>query len=200
MRALYGAYVGKLYQLKRVDNTTKDISVLSAGGFAASPVQDSFCAGTTCTISIVYDQSPQHNDLPVSPPTTFMPDGGLGANATDAKITVGTHAVYGVFVTGEPNYNTVRAPNVAYRNNKTKGIATGDQPEAMYMVVDGTRFSSNCCFDYGNAETSGADDGNGTRPSIGGATRRGRLAWARGHGSAATSKNGMFKGDSGAER
>jgi len=30
------------------------------------------------------------------------------------------------------------------------------------MVVDATRFSKGCCFDYGNVETTGNDDGAGT--------------------------------------
>ena len=52
VRALYGAYGGNLYQVTRAsDQTTKDVGVLSAGGFADSATQDAFCAGTTCMIS-----------------------------------------------------------------------------------------------------------------------------------------------------
>src|SRR5690349_17575388 len=48
-RALYAAYSGALYQLRRSsDNTTRDIGVLGAGGLADAAAQDSFCAGTTC--------------------------------------------------------------------------------------------------------------------------------------------------------
>ncbi len=199
VRALYGAYNGRLYQVRRAsDNTTKDIPTLAAGDFVNIAIQDAFCANTTCTIPIIYDQSPQHNDLPVSPKVNFLQNGGQAANATDGKITVGGHTVYGIYVTGNPNYQTNRtAPTVAYRNNATKGIATGDQAEAMYMVLDGKRFSSPCCFDYGNAETSGNDDGNGTMEAIywGSDT-----LWARGGGNgpwiAADLENGMYKGDS----
>jgi len=199
VRALYGAYSGRLYQVRRAsDNTTRDISTLEAGGFANTAAQDIFCVNTTCTIPIIYDQSPQHNDLPVSPKVNFLQNGGTAAKATDGKITVGGHTVYGIYVTGNPNYQTNRtAATVAYRNNATKGLATGDQAEAMYMVLDGTRFSSPCCFDYGNAETSGNDDGNGTMEAIywGSDT-----LWARGGGNgpwiAADLENGMYKGDS----
>jgi hypothetical protein len=193
---LYAAYKGPLYQLTRADKTTKDVSVLAPGGFADTSVQDAFCAGTTCTISVLYDQSSQHNDLPVSPRTTFMPNGGLGANATDGKITISGHTVYGIYVTGEANFLSAKAPNVAYRNNKTKGIATGDQPEAMYMVLDGERYTGSCCFDYGNAETSGTDDGNGTMEAIywGSDTY-----WSKGVGNGpwvcGDLENGMYKGD-----
>ena len=199
VRALYASYNGRLYQVRRAsDSTTRDVTTLEAGGFANTAAQDAFCANTTCTIPIIYDQSPQHNDLPVSPKVNFLQNGGAAANATDGKITVGGHTVYGIYVTGNPNYQTNRtAPTVAYRNNATKGIATGDQAEAMYMVLDGARFSSPCCFDYGNAETSGSDDGNGTMEAIywGSDT-----LWAKGGGNgpwiAADLENGMYKGDS----
>src|SRR4029079_17237912 len=43
-RALYAAYNGALYQVRRSsDNTTRDIGVLSAGGVANAATQDSFC-------------------------------------------------------------------------------------------------------------------------------------------------------------
>lgn len=199
VRALYGAYNGRLYQVRRAsDNATRDTTTLVAGGFADTAAQDAFCANTTCTIPIIYDQSPQHNDLPVSPKVPFLQNGGKAANATDGKVTVGGHVVYGIFVTGNASFQTDRTiQTVAYRNNATKGIATGDQAESMYMVLDGKRFSSPCCFDYGNAETTGNDDGNGTMEAIywGSDT-----LWARGGGNgpwiAADLENGMYKGDS----
>lgn len=50
VRALYGSYGDVLYQVRRAsDKTTKDIAVLSPGGYADSAAQDSFCSGTTCT-------------------------------------------------------------------------------------------------------------------------------------------------------
>ncbi len=153
-------------------------------------MQDAFCSGTTCTISTIYDQSPQGNDLRVSPPAHWLPDGGTEANAIAAKIQVGGHTVYGIYVSA---FST----NVAYRKNKTKGVATGDQPEAMYMVLDGKRSSSYCCFDYGNAETDGADDGNATMEAIywGSNTQ-----WSKGGGSgpwvAGDLENGMYEGNS----
>jgi hypothetical protein len=199
VRALYGAYTGGLYQVKRAsDGTTQNIHPLAPGGFANTALQTTFCANTTCTIPIIYDQSPQHNDLKVAPKGNLLQNGGKEANATDGKITVGGHTVYGIYVTGNANYQTDRTvQTVAYRNNSTKGLATGDQAEAMYMVLDGKRFSSPCCFDYGNAETSGNDDGNGTMEAIywGSDT-----LWAKGGGAgpwvAGDLENGMYKGDS----
>ena len=69
-----------------------------------------------------------------------------------APVTVSGHKVYGVYI----------EPGMGLRDNNTNGIAVDDQPEGMYMIVDGTHFNDGCCFDYGNAETDSHDDGNGT--------------------------------------
>ena len=102
----------------------------------------------------------------------WLPNGGNEANAADAKIMVSGHVAHGIYVNNP-------TANVGYRNNATKGLAKNDEPEAMYMVVDATRFSTICCFDYGNAETSGVDDGNATMEALywGASTQ-----WTRGGG------------------
>jgi hypothetical protein len=156
-RALYGAYNGSLYQVRRSsDNTTRDIGVLSAGGYANAAAQDSFCSGTTCVITVIYDQSGRGNHL------TQAPAGGAAggpdnlANATAAPTTLNGNKAYGVYV----------AAGTGYRNDSTNGIATGDNPEGMYAIFDGTHYNGGCCFDYGNAETNNNDDGNGTMEAI----------------------------------
>jgi len=192
VRALYASYSGPLYQVRRAsDKATKDVPVLAAGSFVDVAVQDTFCSGTTCTISVLYDQSPKKNDLVKSPVAHWLPNGGVEANAANAKITVSGHTAHGIYVTANSN--------VAYRNNSTKGVAKGDEPEAMYMLVDGKRFNDSCCFDYGNAETSGNDDGNGTMEAVYWGSD---ITWGgKGEGSgpwvAADLENGVFKGNKG---
>ena len=78
------------------------------------------------------------------------------ANATAAPVTVGGHKAYGVYV----------AAGTGYRDDSTSGIATGDNPEGEYAIFDGTHYNSGCCFDYGNAETSNDDTGNGHMEAI----------------------------------
>ena len=163
-RALFGAYSGRLYQVRRAsDNATTDIGTLSAGGFANAAAQDSFCANTSCVITIIYDQSGRNNNL------TQAPAGGAAGgpdNLADAKalpITAGGHKVYGVFV----------APGTGYRNDSTSGIATGSQSQGEYMVAAGGHVNSGCCFDYGNAESNARDNGNGHM----GAVYFGKLCW-----------------------
>ncbi|KAA9375994.1 alpha-L-arabinofuranosidase [Microbispora triticiradicis] len=152
-RALYGNYNGPLYQVRRSsDNTTRDIGVLSPGGVANAAAQDSFCAGTNCVITIIYDQSGRNNRLTQAPPGYWKgPAAGGYDNLADAKaapITIGGQKAYGVRV----------EPGTGYRNNHTNGVATGDQPEGIYAVVDGTHYNQWCCFDYGNAQTDGIAD------------------------------------------
>ncbi len=91
------SYGGPLYQVQRAsDQQTKDIAV-GPGGFANSADQDSFCSGTSCTIRIcVPSRSPNGNHLRVTWFSNWLPKGAIAANATDAKITVGGHTVYGI--------------------------------------------------------------------------------------------------------
>src|SRR5215472_14064261 len=149
-RALFAAYSGPLYQVRRSsDNSTTNISPLSAGGVANAATQDSFCANTTCVITEIFDQSGHGNNL------TDAPGGGAAggpdalANATAAKISVGGHEAYGVFV----------AAGTGYRDDSTSSIATGDAAEGEYAIFDGTHTNNGCCFDYGNAETNNDDTG-----------------------------------------
>lgn len=157
VRALLGAYNGNLYQVTRAsDNTTKDIGVLSPGGFANSATQDTFCTGTTCTITIIYDQSGKNNHLKQAPIGQRNTTAPKEADATALKFTISGHTVYGVHL----------PVGYGYRVDQTTGVATGDQPETEYMVTSGTFFNASCCFDYGNAETDNHDDGAGTMEAV----------------------------------
>ncbi|WUD85745.1 alpha-L-arabinofuranosidase B [Streptomyces sp. NBC_00503] len=189
-RALYAAYNGPLYQVQRAsDNATANIGLLAAGGYANAAAQDSFCSGTSCVITVIYDQSGKGNKL-TQALKGYWPGPAAGgndnlANASAAPVTVGGHKAYGVYV----------APGTGYRNNNTSGIATGDQPEGMYAVLDGTHYNGGCCFDYGNAETSGNDDGNGTMEAIYFGNSKG-WGWGAGNGPwvMADLENGLFSG------
>jgi hypothetical protein len=156
-RALYAAYGGDLYQVRRAsDGRTLDIGALSPGGYADAAAQDSFCANTSCVITVIYDQSGYANNL------TQAPAGGAAggpdnlADATAAPTTVDGNEAYGVYI----------APGTGYRDDATSGVATGDEPEGEYAIFDGTHYDNGCCFDYGNAETNNDDNGNGHMEAI----------------------------------
>ena len=128
MRALYAVYSGPLYQVKRAsDSTTLNIGTLTAGGYANAAAQNTFCAGTSCTITEIFDQSPEHNNLTIEGPGG---NGGqdVGANAAALPVMAGGYQVYGLFV----------AAAVGYRDNSITGVATGAAPQGEYMVASGT--------------------------------------------------------------
>ncbi len=156
VRALFSAYAGSLYQVKRAsDNATTDIGVLATGGYANAAAQDVFCANTSCIITEVYDQSPRHNDLSIEGPGTA---GGqdVGANASALAVMAGGHRVYGIYIAG----------TTGYRHRVGAGVAVNGQPEGMYMVASGTHVNSGCCFDYGNVEANIDDTGNGHMDAV----------------------------------
>ena len=188
-RALYGSYAGPLYQVRRASNgALHDIGLLAAGGYANAADQDAFCNGSTCRITKIYDQSPRHSDL------TIAPDGGAGsgdrgADASEIAVTAGGHKVYGLWV----------SPGVGYRfNGAAPGVAVNGQPEGVYMVASGTHVGSDCCFDYGNAESTPFDTGNGHMDAITLATTcffppcTGAGPWVQGD-----LENGLFPGGNG---
>jgi non-reducing end alpha-L-arabinofuranosidase len=187
-RALFAAYNGLLYQVKRTsDGATTNIGTLSAGGYANAAAQDSFCSGTYCTITEIYDQSGHGNNLTIGPAGG---NGGadIGANAAGLPVTAGGHKVYGVYI----------SPGMGYRNDHTSGVATGSQPQGAYMVASGTHVNSGCCFDYGNAETSNDDTGNGHMDAV----YFGTLCWfapctGSGPWVQADLENGLFSGGNG---
>ena len=194
VRALYASYSGNLYQVRRTsDKSTKDIPVLAPGGFADSSAQEAFCpSGTACTISIIYDQSPQANHLVVSGKATWLANGATEADAAGAKIKVGGHTVYGIHAVGCGTNCFVGG----YRNNNAKGLAKNDDPESMYWVVDAKKYNNWCCFDYGNAETNNIDDGSATMETLYyGADTQWETAGGSGPWIGADLENGMWYGE-----
>ena len=160
-RALFTAYNGPLYQVQRSsDSSFLNISVRAAGGTANAAPQVSFCAGTTCTMTKIYDQTANHNDLPISPGGTFAgpgPNGSdVGANPMALPVTVGGQTAYGVLVT----------PGTGYRTAAARNLPTGAQPAGIYMVTSSNAVNGVCCFDYGSGEVDGNDDGNATMNAI----------------------------------
>jgi hypothetical protein len=156
VRALFGAYSGPLYQVKKADGTTMDIGVLAPGGFAKSDDQDTFCGTDACTISTIYDQSGRGNHLTKAPAGMAKTTPDNEANAKAVSATFGGHKVYGVHI----------VPGVGYRNNTATGTATGDNAETEYMVVASSFNNSGCCFDYGNMERNSSDNGEGTMEAV----------------------------------
>ncbi|MFF1479997.1 arabinofuranosidase catalytic domain-containing protein [Streptomyces sp. NPDC058301] len=195
-RALFTSYNGPLYQIQRAsDHSYRDITVLNAGGYADAASQVSFCSGTSCTITKIYDQTARHNDLPISWGGYWKGPGpggsDIGADAMALPVTAAGHQVFGVKVT----------PGVGYRLDHASGVATGAQPEGIYMVTSSNYTNQWCCFDYGSGENSHTDTGNATMNAIywgnacwfGGCTGSG--PWVE-----ADLENGMFHTNTGSNK
>ena len=159
IRALYSGYNGPLYRVMRAsDKATADIKTTVAGGPANAKAQDAFCTGSgqSCSIVRIYDQSPRGNHLDLAPPGGASRTGDNGVNASRAPETLNGAKVYAAYFEGD----------MGYRIENTSGVATGNDPETLYMVTGGTHYNAGCCFDYGNAETDALDHGAGTMEAI----------------------------------
>jgi hypothetical protein len=149
-RALYSAYDGKLFQVRRVsDGKTQDIGVTSAGGSVDTDTLNTFCKGTTCTVSLLYDQSGNANDLPQA----------TAANQLNVE--------YWSTTEGSQVPMAVTANRQWLRNRtNTKKIPIGSASQTEYFVVHGKYFNAKCCWDYGNMEAQVKSDGNGTMSAL----------------------------------
>jgi hypothetical protein len=192
-RLLNSKYSGALYQVRKAGSalgtggTTEDIGTLP-DGFADGAAQATFCGSSTCTVSILYDQSGRGNDLKVAPAgcysgTASEPD--YESSAIKRSLTIGGHKVYALYMIAHDGY----------RNNSPSGMPTGSAPQGIYEVVDGRRFGSACCWDFGNASTDNCnlDTMN--------ALFFGTGYWGKGAGSGpwfmADFEGGVWPGDSG---
>lgn len=180
-RALFADYRGPLYEVKRAsDGATLNIGVLTRGGYANAAAQNAFCAGTSCVVEKIYDQTSNHNDLIPQGPTTAIYSNTTyphdPVSATALPILAGGHRVYGLkFQSGSPtglpcptSATCLDNHGEAYNNGhmRAKGAAVGSEPESVYGIFGGTYSGSDCCFDFGNSEIKGTDDGNGTMDAL----------------------------------
>jgi hypothetical protein len=155
VRTLSSKYTGPLYQVRSgssatntgTGGTTKDIGML-ADGYADAASQDTFCSGTTCTVSKLYDQSGNGNDLTRG---SAGPSGN-GARSGDAdyeavanklSVTASGHKVYALYIQVNAGYRTTL-------NVTAKGVPIGNKDQGIYELVDGTHFGGACCWDFGS--------------------------------------------------
>ncbi|HEV2498119.1 MAG TPA: arabinofuranosidase catalytic domain-containing protein [Terriglobia bacterium] len=160
-RALYRAYKGPLYQVTRQSDKAHINIGLLPDGYANTAAQDTFCANTSCTITKIYDQSPNHNDLTPAPPGGAAHGPGpsgydIPAVANALPVTIAGHKVYGIAI----------SPGMGYRNDGPKQTAVNGEPEGVYMVTSALNLNHRCCFDFGNAETNNLDNKAGHMDAI----------------------------------
>jgi hypothetical protein len=141
-------------------------------------VQDTFCTGTTCVITKVYDQSGNGNFVEAETTTSEDPTVRskstvqTAANAAKEQLTVGGHKVYSLWMGTGQAY---------WRDGSKSGMPLGTSPQGIYMVTSGTHKNiSGCCFDYGNGELSRTVASCGAMDSVNFSTNS---QWGTGAGS-----------------
>jgi len=194
-------YAGPLYQLCKgtaaagpssCKGTTQDVG--SKDGYADSATQDTFCSGASCTITKIYDQSGQKNDLEPAPRGGAKGTPDNPADAAALKLTINGHSAYGILIKAGIGYRSGCSGCTIKTGN---GLVKGDDPETMYWVTSQKDLIDGCCFDYGNAETTSNDDGNGTMETL---YFGGGVVWGTGAGGKpgpwimADLENGLYAG------
>jgi non-reducing end alpha-L-arabinofuranosidase len=200
-RALFAAYDGPLYQIQRAsDSSYLNIGLEATGGVVNSAPQVSFCSGTSCTITLLYDQTANGNTMTVSPAASCPGCGGAGGPGPGGSDLPASASALPVTIAGQPAYGVlVNKSGIGYRIDDAKNVPTGSQPEGEYMMTSSNVTSGHCCFDFGSGETNNDDDGNATMNAIyygnacwtGGCTGPG--PWVGGD-----LENGMYFSDTGA--
>jgi len=127
---------------------TKDISI-NASGFADTAAQDTFCMGTICTFSVIYDQSGNGNHLKAAPKGltnggTYAATDDFESSATKGMLMIGGHKVYSLYMAAREGYRYTAAG---------KGMPLGTASEGIYILADGTHSGTACCWDFGNVST-----------------------------------------------
>ncbi|HWP06310.1 MAG TPA: arabinofuranosidase catalytic domain-containing protein [Polyangiaceae bacterium] len=156
IRRLSKTYTGPLLQVRSgssAKNTgtggmTKDFFPL-ADGYVDTAGIDAYCMGTTCTVSLLYDQSGNKNDLPVAKKgnTAGGATGGeddYESSATKGAVMAGGHKVYPLYMAAHEGYRIAKAGTKMPRGTESQGI---------YEIADGTHWGSACCWDFGNVTT-----------------------------------------------
>jgi non-reducing end alpha-L-arabinofuranosidase len=154
VRRLLSTYAGPLYQVRSgssEQNTgsggeTHDISQ-TPDGFADAALVDAACAGSICTISLLYDQSGNGSDLPVAKagiqfggPYAAMDD--FESSATKESLLLGGHSVYPLYMEARQGYRLAR---------QGAGMPRSNEPQGIYMLANGTHAGVGCCWEFGNA-------------------------------------------------
>jgi non-reducing end alpha-L-arabinofuranosidase len=170
VRVIVAGYEGPLYQLCKggssagpssCKGTTQDIKAID--GYADVATHDGFCGDDSCVITKIYDQSGNGSDLEPSPKGGAKPTADNPAKASALPVKVNGHSAYGILIKQGMGYRTgCGGCNI----KQAKGMAIGDEPQSMYMVTSQYDLVDGCCFDYGNAETTSNDDGNGTMEAV----------------------------------
>ena len=141
-RALFATYTGPLYTVHRgSDGSVKAIGLID--GVVDTAAVTAFCSGQNelCTVQQIFDQSPKGNHLAAGASARGL----LPVNATRQQFRIGAGSTRetggGAALAGKPFYAAVFEGKMGYRNDTASGVAVGDEPESIYMVVSGKHYN-----------------------------------------------------------
>ncbi len=157
VRVIVKGYDGPLFQ---VDSGAGTLDIGNVDGYADAAAQDAFCSGG-CTISIIYDQSGRGNHVTPAPPGSAKKTPGNPAKAGTLPVKINGRSVYGILFRPGQGYRAA-CNECKYPQPFPSGLAVGDDPQTIYMLSSQHDLIDGCCFDYGNAEVTANNDGNGT--------------------------------------
>jgi len=168
-RALFEAYDGPLYQVQRAsDSTYLNVGLESTGGVVNVAPENTFCSGTTCTITELYDQSSNANNMSISPGTSCSGCSGGNAGPGPGGMDIGAAAeALPIYIGGQPAYGIdFNKFGVGYRDDSAKNLPTGSESDGLYAVTSSNLTDNQCCNDFGQGEANDSDDGNATMNAI----------------------------------
>jgi non-reducing end alpha-L-arabinofuranosidase len=154
VRRLDASYAGPLYQVRSgssEQNTgsggeTHDVPQ-TKDGFASIEAVRAACGATYCTVSVIYDQSGNGNHLSVAKAGTIS--AGPYANTDDFEANAERGAVK---VAGRDVRALYLEPRQGYRlPERGAGIPYREAAQGTYLLADGNREASGCCWEFGNA-------------------------------------------------
>jgi hypothetical protein len=184
-RAMFAAYKGPLFKVLRdSDKQEKDINPVAAGGLVDSSALNSFCSGTACKVTTLYDQSDNGNDMwRADDPNSNQPGTKKPCDLLDIEywqMSDGTK----VPLAHERGWETPGAmwkdKGQCLRNrDKTKNMPTGSKPQTTYSVFHGKYVNGGCCFNYGNTGNQVHYTGPGTLSAL---TFSKMVFWSKGTG------------------
>ncbi len=135
------------YQTTPEPGMLVDIPQTANGIGDAAVLQENCPIGTTCTVSLIYDQSGRGNDLPVA--KAGRSDGGDYAALDDFETPMNNRAM--ITIGGQEAHSLYMEPRQGYRLTAPgDGLPLRQEPQGMYMLADGTHAGSACCWDFGN--------------------------------------------------
>jgi hypothetical protein len=166
-RALFAAYTGPLFRALRVsDSQEKDIGTVAATKLVDVATLGTFCSGTSCKVTTLYDQSGNGNDMwRADDPSTNQPGTVKPCDLMDIQywqMSDGTKVP--IAVESGPMW---KSPAQCLRNrDKTKNMPTGSKAQTEYAIFHGQYLNNNCCFNYGNTGNAVHYSGPGTLSAL----------------------------------